>query len=57
MTNLVQAVETAVDDIIVALIVAEALNPDRWRNLEVAANRLRKVARELQRIQAPEREQ
>jgi len=57
MTNLEQAVENAVDDIIVALIVAQAPNSGRWRNLEVAANRLRKVARELQRTQTPEREQ
>jgi len=55
MGNLERAVESAVDDIIVALIVAEGPHPGRWRDLEAAANRLRKVARELQRTQSAER--
>ena len=49
MSSLEQVVERALDDIIVALVVVEAGDPTRWRNLEAAANRLRKAARELHR--------
>lgn len=49
MTVLEQAVERAVEDIIVALISGEAEHHGRWLRLEVAANRLRKAVRELQR--------
>jgi hypothetical protein len=53
MTSLEHAVERAVDDIIVAMIATDSDDPTRWRVLEVAANRLRKAARELQRNAAP----
>ena len=51
MSSLEQVVERALDDIIVALVVVEAGNPTRWRDLEAAANRLGKAARELHRTE------
>jgi hypothetical protein len=53
MTSLEHAVERAVDDIVVALIATDSDDLTRWRTVEVAANRLRKAARELQRNPAP----
>jgi hypothetical protein len=47
MTPLEQAVERAVDDIIVEVTAAEPADAGRWRRLEAAATRLRKAAREL----------
>ena len=47
MSSLEQVAERALDDIIVALVIVEAGDPTRWRNLEAAANRLRKAAREI----------
>lgn len=51
MSSLEQVVERALDDIIVALVVVEAGDPTRWRDLEAAANRIRKAARELYRTE------
>lgn len=47
MKALEQAVERAVDDIIVELTTVSAADVAHWKRLEAAATRLRKVAREL----------
>jgi hypothetical protein len=47
MTPLEQAVERAVDDIIVEVTAADPADAARWRRLEAAATRLHKAAREL----------
>lgn len=47
MTSMKQAVERAVDDIIVELSTVDTADVGHWKRIEAAATRLRKAAREL----------
>jgi hypothetical protein len=47
MESLRQAVERAIDDVIVELTTSERV---RWRTVEAAARRLMRAARELDRL-------
>jgi hypothetical protein len=47
MESLREAVERAIDDVIVELTTSESV---RWRTVEAAARRLMRAARELQQV-------